>query len=270
VTVPAKVPLILAPTPLHRLAHASADLGIDLWIKRDDLTGFAVGGNKGRKLEYLLAAAIEAKADVVVTCGSAQSNFIRQLGAASAIFGLRCAAVVMPAPFSEVPPSGPIPLQGGNLILDEILGVELHRAENGTWAEIDSIAERLAIEFEQAGKTVYRIPFGGSSPLGAFALFQAGEELKHQGEEPFERIVFGSSSGSTQVGLATSFFESETRVLGVACDPEPEMADDFAKLSSDLSDLTGLPKLKPSDFEIDFGFIGPGYGVPSEDGMNVG
>src|SRR5579885_784560 len=96
---PPKVPLILAPTPLHRLDRLSKDLGLDLWIKRDDLTGFAFGGNKGRKLEYLIADALSQGADVVVTCGASQSNFIRQLAGACAIYGMQCSAVVMELPY---------------------------------------------------------------------------------------------------------------------------------------------------------------------------
>src|ERR1700712_296576 len=101
----------------------SEELGLDLWIKRDDLTGFAFGGNKGRKLEYLIAAAVAADAEVVVTCGGAQSNFIRQLGAAGSRYGIVCAAAVMDLPYEDAPPPAK-PTKGdraGNLILDDIL-----------------------------------------------------------------------------------------------------------------------------------------------------
>src|SRR5687767_5358996 len=94
-----KVELIQLPTPMHRLDRASEKLGIDLWIKRDDLTGFALGGNKGRKLEYLMAEALARQAQVVVTCGASQSNFVRQLGAACSVLGIRCAAAVMDLPY---------------------------------------------------------------------------------------------------------------------------------------------------------------------------
>src|SRR6476619_6083358 len=95
---PPKVPLILSPTPIHRLNNLSKKTGLDLWIKRDDLTGFAFGGNKGRKLEYLIADALTQRAEVITTCGSSQSNFIRQLGAASSMHGLVCSAAVMHLP----------------------------------------------------------------------------------------------------------------------------------------------------------------------------
>ncbi|MBI3721719.1 MAG: pyridoxal-phosphate dependent enzyme, partial [Fimbriimonas ginsengisoli] len=97
--LPRKVPLAQLPTPLHRLDRMSDRLELDLWIKRDDLTGFAGGGNKGRKLEYLMADALDKGAQAVVSCGTTQSNFVRQLGAACAVFGLKCAAATMALPY---------------------------------------------------------------------------------------------------------------------------------------------------------------------------
>jgi len=270
VATPRRLPLIQAPTPLHRLTRASEDLGIDLWIKRDDLTGFALGGNKGRKLEYLLAEAVDSGADTVVTCGSAQSNFIRQLGAACAVAGLRCAAAVMQLPFEDQPPSvPPLLAKGGNVLLDEILGVNLRLLPDGTWEELYAGAEALAVELETAGERVYRIPIGGSSPLGAYAFTQAADELVTQGES-FDWIVFASSSGSTHTGLSYALHGRPTRILGVACDPEPEIAEDFAALGGQLDALLETHiRLQASDFDLDFDHVGPGYGVPSEDGMDA-
>ena len=113
---PARIPLALLPTPCHRLDRLSTELGIDLWIKRDDLTGFAFGGNKGRKLEYLMAEALALRAEVVVTCGAAQSNFVRQLGAACSRLEMSCVAAVMALPFAEAHgrPSFAGSLEGGN------------------------------------------------------------------------------------------------------------------------------------------------------------
>ena len=262
-----RVPLIQTPTPLHRLDRVSADLGIDLWIKRDDLTGFAMGGNKGRKLEFLLADALAMEAEVVVTCGSAQSNFIRQLGAACSCCGLGCAAAVMALPFEDAPPEhDAMPPTGGNVLLDRILGVDLRLHPNGTWEKLYSLAEDLAREYEAAGKRVYRIPVGGSAPLGAYAFLQAAHELKAQAP-PFGTILFASSSGSTHTGLLYGLREVGTRILGVACDPEPEIAEDFAALAAGLAELVGGPAAPTAaDFELDFRFVGAGYGVASEAG----
>ena len=265
-----RIPLICSPTPVHRLDRLSAALGVDLWIKRDDLTGFALGGNKGRKLEYLLADALDLGAETVVTCGAAQSNFVRQLGAACAVAGLRCVAAVMSLPYDEVKPIGAgLGDHGGNVLLDELLGVELRVLPNGTWDELYTATEAVAAELETGGERVYRVPVGGSSPLGAYAFVKAGEELAAQ-TAPFDTIVFASSSGSTHVGLAWHYRETPTRILGVACDPEPDIAEDFAKLSAGLADLLGFGSGLPSEaFDLNFDYVGEGYGVPSPAGQSA-
>jgi D-cysteine desulfhydrase family pyridoxal phosphate-dependent enzyme len=269
-TTPPKVPLILAPTPLHRLNFLSADLGLDLWIKRDDLTGFAFGGNKGRKLEYLIAEALALGADTVVTCGAAQSNFIRQLGAACSMYGLHCSAVVMELPY-DAPAGKPVGKHargsGGNVLLDDILGVELRMYPDGDWDALFAEMDKLVLEKEEMGKNVYRIPIGGSSPLGAYAFYEAAQELN---AGPFDWIVCASSSGSTQTGLAYAFDGSATQVLGVACDPEPEIAADFAEIGRGLATTVNAPRvLQPEDFLMDFESVGAGYGISTKEGEHA-
>jgi D-cysteine desulfhydrase/L-cysteate sulfo-lyase len=262
-----KVRLIQAPTPLHRLDFASDDLGIDLWIKRDDLTGFALGGNKGRKLEYLIGAALAEGATAIVTCGSIQSNFIRQLGAACAMFGLKCAAAVMATPYEFAPPSnGGLRDEGGNALLDAWLGVEMHVYANGTWEELFKHLDELSEGLKKAGSKVFRVPVGGSMPEGAYGFWVAGRELYEQAPPGFDSVVFASSSGSTQVGLAHWFRSSETDVIGIACDPEPEIAQEFVELSKGFAPLIGEHPLVAEEFRIKFDFVGPGYGIPSGDG----
>lgn len=267
-----KVTLIQAPTPLHRLERLSADLGLDLWIKRDDLTGFAMGGNKGRKLEMMLADAIDKGVEVIVTCGALQSNFIRQLGAACSVFGIQCAAAVMATPYEYQPPFiDGLRKENGNLLLDELLGVDLWRYADGTWEDLYRYAEDVAESYETKGKRVYRIPVGGSSPLGAYAFWEAGRELQDQvqNDKAFDWIVFASSSGSTQVGLCHFFRGTNTKVLGIASDPEPDISEDFADLSRGLAELLGDPPLSADEFRIHFDMVGPGYGIPSKDGMDA-
>lgn len=263
-----RLPLIQSPTPLHRLDRVSEDLGIDLWIKRDDLTGFAMGGNKGRKLEYLVADAIAQGAEVVVTCGSAQSNFIRQLAAACAVGGMTCAAAVMALPYEDERPTHPaMPAEGGNVTLDRLFGADLRLHPDGEWEHLYALAEELAQQYEAEGKRVYRIPIGGSAPLGAYAFLQAAHELRVQAPA-FQTILFASSSGSTHTGLLYGLRDLGTRILGVASDPEPEIAEDFATLAAGLAHLLekeDAPKVE--DFDLDFDFVGPGYGVPSEAGQ---
>lgn len=262
---PARIPLILAPTPMHRLERLSQELGIDLWIKRDDLTGFALGGNKGRKLEYLMAEAVAQGADTVVTCGSTQSNFVRQLGAACAMLGMRCVAAVMELPYAAlhgVPPSEHAGL-GGNLILDQLVGVELHRFPNDDWEVLYAHAEELARRAEAAGHHVYRIPVGGSSGLGAYAFVRAAEEVG----DGFDAIVTPCSSGSTHAGLNYAFHGTPTRVIGIACDPEPEIMEDLVRLADELDEITGEAKhLGESDYEFRLDWAGEAYGISSPEG----
>ncbi len=264
---PPKVSLIQSPTPLHRLDRASADLGIDLWIKRDDLTGLALGGNKGRKLEYLMAEVLASGAKAVVTCGAMQSNFIRQLGAACAMLGVKCIAAVMQTPYEFSPPHGEgLRRDGGNVLLDQWLGVDLRVYPDGTWDELYKHSEQLAQALESQGMNVYRIPIGGSSPLGAYAFYEAGLELQAQSLDAFDTIVFASSSGSTQVGLTHAFRSSKTQVLGVCSDPEPDIAEDFAILSESLAPIIGQPAIPSCEFKVRTDMVGPGYGVPSGEG----
>lgn len=278
-SIPAPVRLCQLPTPCHRLDRVSEDLGLDLWIKRDDLTGFAMGGNKGRKIEYLIAEAVASGADTVVTCGAAQSNFIRQLGAACAIFGIRCVAAVMNLPFAAVhgrpAQAGADLIPAGNMVLDRILGVELNEFPDDDWEVLYAHAEELAASAESSGAKVYQVPIGGSSPLGAYAFALAIEEL----EQPFDTIVCPSSSGSTHSGLAWACQPSPEggfdvvvpeilpRVVGVACDPEPEIMEDLVRLVEGLDQLTGIHKrMTESDLELRLEWAGEAYGIPSPEG----
>lgn len=263
--IPSPLRLIQRPTPCHRLDRLSDELGIDLWIKRDDLTGFAMGGNKGRKLEYLMAEAIQLQADVVVTCGATQSNFVRQLGAACSMLGMRCVAAVMDLPYAAVhgKPSYAGSHAGGNVLLDALLGVELRRFADDDWDVLYNHADRIADELEAAGLRVYRVPIGGSSPLGAYAFVMAASEISG----PFDWMLTASSSGSTQAGLAYVWHGSETRVVGIACDPEPEIMEDLVRLVGGLDELTGLAKrMAERDLDLRLDWAGEAYGVPSPAG----
>ncbi|MCE9557772.1 MAG: D-cysteine desulfhydrase family protein [Armatimonadetes bacterium] len=259
-----RFPLCQLPTPCHRLERLSSDLGVELWIKRDDLTGFAAGGNKGRKLEYLLPEILASGCDTVVSSGANQSNFIRQLAAACRMVGLRFAAVTMPLPFEPPAPemiNGAV--QGGNLILDDLFGAEITQLKNGTWDELEAASNQLADKLEKEGCMVKLIPLGGSSVQGAFAFSEACKELG----ESFDHIVVPTSSGSTHAGIAHFFSGTPTKVTGFCADPEPGMTDVVASLCGDLDHLLGTTKhLKPRDIELDTSFSGPGYGVASEVG----
>jgi len=225
------------------------------------LTGFAAGGNKGRKLEYLIADALAHHAETVITCGAAQSNFVRQLGAAGAMTGIRVEAVLMDLPYDHGKRvTEPCAAHGGNRVLNQWVGVIEHHHPDGTWDELFALTADLAAQRRREGRNVMEIPVGGSSALGAFAFAQAAEEVRLGG---WDAIVVPTSSGSTHTGLAYAL-QGHTRIVGIACDPEPEMPDDLADLAGRLDDLTGLGRrLNADDFEYHLIAVGSGYGVAS-------
>jgi D-cysteine desulfhydrase/L-cysteate sulfo-lyase len=259
-SLPARTPLCQLPTPCHRLDRASDALGIDLWIKRDDLTGFALGGNKGRKLEYFASEIVASAPDVVITCGSVQSNFIRQLAALCAILRVPFHAVAMDLPYEYAPVATPgLAGHGANALLTQQFGGQLEVLPNGTWDELFDAMHQRAAQY----RNPYVIPVGGSGIAGAYAFVQAAAEVAQM---DFDRVIFASSSGSTHVGLAYGLAGLKTYVIGIACDPEPELVRDFAALGSQLADRLDRPLLTAEDFDLRLDFVGPGYGVPSEAG----
>lgn len=269
--IPARLPLCILPTPIGTLSRVASDFGTEIFIKRDDLTGFAGHGNKGRKLEYLISEIVAQGIDTVVSSGATQSNFLRQLGAACAVVGIRCLAATMHAPYEEADRKATgILTQGGNPALDEIFGLERTLYPDGTWAELDAHAEALADDERAQGAKVHVIPLGGSGPLGVLAFYRAAEELASQLTAPVDFIVCPSSSGSTHIGLTSYFLGTSTKVIGIGCDPEPEMLDDLVDLSQSFSDAYGLaPALTPQQIDLRLNYVGPGYGVPSPEGTEA-
>ncbi len=255
----APYPLIVKPTPCHRLDRLSDRLGCELWIKRDDLTGFAAGGNKGRKLEYILAKALQDGVTTLVTCGSSESNFIRHLAVAGAVAGLRVVAVTMDHPYEEgYQAKEPPAARPANQIINRLAGLERVHMPDGTWDELFAKADAIAAD--QPGR-VLNIPIGGSSGWGGFAFFEAAKEV-----DDFDRIVCPTSSGSTHAGLQTYFQGSKTKVTGIACDPEPALIEDVLEVSRQLAEILDRPSLTERDFDLRREYVGPGYGIPSEAG----
>ena len=240
------------PTPVQSLPRLSALLGLELLIKRDDQTGLALGGNKTRKLELLLAEALAARADTLITGGAPQSNHCRQTAAATARAGLRCVLVLSGAPRPETT---------GNLLLDRLLGAELRWAGDGS----RDAAMDEAFAFEQAaGRTPYLIPYGGSSPLGAAAYALALRELLDQRQD-VERIVFASSSGGTQAGLLAGarLFGFAGALHAISVDrPAHELAALVADLAGRTARCLGAElRVAPAEVRVDDRFLGGGYAV---------
>jgi D-cysteine desulfhydrase family pyridoxal phosphate-dependent enzyme len=247
-----RVRLAALPTPVQELPRLSAALGCHLQIKRDDLTGLALGGNKTRKLEFLGGAALAEHADTLITGGAPQSNHCRQTAAAAACLGLRCVLVLSGAPR---------PADDGNLLLDTLLGAEM--VWTGDQPRDDAM--RAAFDRERRdGHSPYLIPYGGSNTLGALAYALAVHELAEQGCRP-DWIIFASSSGGTQAGLALGarWFLPNTYVCGISVDAVPEvlasqivlLAEDTARLAQEATDIP------PSSVHVDGRFRGAGYGI---------
>jgi L-cysteate sulfo-lyase len=256
----ARVSIAHLPTPLEPLSRLTAQLGgPELWIKRDDQTGLATGGNKARKLEFLVADALAQGADTLITTGAAQSNHARQTAAAAAKFGLACTLTLR----GEEPP-----LVQGNLLLDRLLGAEVF------WAGSRPLGEtmaQVADELQAAGHRPYVVPYGGSNPVGASGYAAAMEEVLAQCAERelhFDHIVLASSSGGTQAGLMVGAraLAYEGRVLGISVDPEAgTLRHRLAGLATATADHLGLARtFAPEDFYVDDGYLGGGYGVVGE------
>jgi D-cysteine desulfhydrase family pyridoxal phosphate-dependent enzyme len=231
VLIPAPtVPLLPEPTPLHRLPRLSEELGRELWIKRDDLTAVGVGGNKIRKLEYLLGEADEARADVLVTVGAVQSNHCRAVAAAASITGRDCHLVLAGAQ----PPTAT-----GNLLLDEYLGATSEYLPDAGWAEIFDAAEAACQQLRAQGRRPFLMPAGGSTATGSLGYANAYREFLQQceavGLEP-AAIVHATGSGGTQAGLIAGreLLGGEARIVAVAVSLD---ADLMAPVSDGLADV---------------------------------
>ena len=241
------------PTPVTALPRLSAWLdGPDLWIKRDDLTGLAMGGNKTRKLELLLAEAEAQGARTLVTRGAAQSNHCRQTAAAAAARGLQSILVLRGEPPTSV---------NGNLLLDQLLGARL------VWThgrDPQSMLEQTVSQAEADHLRPYLVPYGGSSPLGASAYALALEECLAQGPAP-AWIVAASSSGGTQAGLVAGarLLGFEGKILGISVDmPSGTLRAEVARLASEVCALLGKPaNVSAAEVLVDDRFAAPGYGV---------
>lgn len=254
-----RYPLAHLPTPLEPLARLSAALGgPQLWIKRDDQTGLATGGNKTRKLELLIADALAHQADVVLTVGAVQSNHCRQTAAAAARAGLGCVLVLR----GEAPPRAQ---WTGNLLLDDLLGARLWWS--GDQDPLEALAAAAQAE-QAAGQRPYVVPYGGSNEIGAAAYALAFDELWAQMQAlglGFERVVFASSSGGTQAGLIVGAAACgyQGQVLGISVDKTGgHLRQTVAALLAPTAAYLGLDlDLGPGDVLINDEFLGGGYAV---------
>lgn len=250
------------PTPVEKL-KLSAELGIDLWVKRDDQTGFELAGNKVRKLEFLAQDALDKGATTLVTCGGVQSNHCRATAALAAKLGLRCVLLLR----------GEEPSLSSNFLLDKLFGAEVFFLTKEQYYEgMGELRIMIDSQIRSQGGKSYFIPEGGSNGLGAFGYAEAFLELERQrkeaGEAPYDSVVFAHGSGGTHAGLILgklmSGEEAEgTRLIGVnVC---YDAKESFRRTKDALWQAIQQYKLPYSfaaqDAEILDGFLGRGYAL---------
>ena len=252
------------PTPLEPAARLGEHLGIDdLWVKRDDLTGLALGGNKARKLELLLADAIDRGADTLVTGGGPQSNHARITAAAAATVGMECHLAL----------AGPRPTHtDGNLLVDHLLGATLHFDGAVDYYDIERDIEAVASRLAEAGRRPYAIPVGGASVIGAAAYALAVDELATQlarlDRPRFDWIVVADGSGGTQAGLLAGLGAQGTRVLGVDVGTRPDLDTAVPALARATAEhLARTTDLGPT--VVDHAHVGRGYGWATEGAVDA-
>lgn len=269
-----RVELIQRPTPFRKLARLSKRLdGPEIYVKRDDLTGLAFGGNKSRKLEFIIADMLRKKADVVITWASVQSNWCLQTAAAACMFGIRPVLVLFRT--SDLPPEA-----DGNLLLDIILDadIRIRDAEKGKVvksAQAFDILEEAALEFRAKGLRPYLVPVGGSlvggdmdKPYGAVGYVEAFAEMLEQASgEGFvpDYVVHSTGSGGTQAGLlvGAKALTDECRVLGIsASDLKRPISKDVLEIARTADETLGLKLgIEPEDVIVHDEYLGAGYGA---------
>lgn len=244
------------PTPIEPLPRLSAALGgPTLLVKRDDQTGLAFGGNKTRKLEFLVAEAQAQGADLLITAGALQSNHCRQTAAAAARFGFACTLVLVGEPPSRA---------SANLLLDGLLGAQIVWTKK---AQREAMLEHVRARAAAQGHKPYLVPYGGSNPTGALGYAFAVEEFLAQGVRA-DWIVFASSSGGTQAGLVLGqrLFGYAGKILGISVDePQTVLQERVARLAGETSEKFGerLP-FEPDDILVNADYCTAGYGVLTE------
>lgn len=251
----AKAPLALLPTPIHRLENFGRQLnGPELWIKRDDLTGLEGGGNKTRKLEYLVGDALQSGADMLVTVGAIQSNHTRQTAAAAAKSNLKCALLH----FGWTKDPGPMYRQTGNVLLSSLMGADLYLDETERPIEDQSPLVDFVESLRRAGHKPYLIPGGASEHrLGSLGYMQCAAEIVLQSRERdtrFDYVVHCTGSSSTQAGLVAgfAFLGEDTKVIGVADDHETHVKRRrvLELANNSLAELDTAVRISPRDVEI--------------------
>jgi D-cysteine desulfhydrase len=265
--LPARQTLARLPTPLEPLRRIAEGTGLDLWVKRDDLTGSALSGNKVRKLEFLVAEALATGADTLITCGALTSNHARATAVAAARVGLRSHLFLR----GEAPP-----LPDGNLLLDHFVGATVTFITPEQWSARDTLMASEADRIAERGGQAYVIPEGGSNALGSLGYTLAAQELLEQAATEgltLRRVVHATGSGGTTAGLAlgmAALGRSDVDVIGVAvCDDADYFNGVITRILDDVQDA-GFASAKTRSaarWQILEGYQGKGYALTTPEEM---
>ena len=257
-----KINLGCFPTPFYKMAHLSDKLGLSIYIKRDDLSGLAAGGNKTRKLEFVLADAIEQGCDVILTTGQAQSNH-------AMLTAMACRKADLD-PILVLKKRG-VTGNKGNMLLNKIVDADVRFVDSDHYDEVYQEMNILAEELRQKGRNPYLIPVGASVPLGCLGYVAGAIEMFSQADQmgvDIDQIVCASGSGGTQAGLIVGarLMGKKTRITGILASPEQGFDELVYQLSLDTALLLEADLGLTREDVILREYVGPGYGVPSEGG----
>jgi L-cysteate sulfo-lyase len=259
------------PTPLERLDRLSAELGgPEIWIKRDDCTGMSTGGNKTRKLEFLMAEAELQGADMVMTQGATQSNHARQTAAFAAKMGMECHILLEDRTGSNNANYN----HNGNVLLDHLHGATTEKRPGGL--DMNAEMEAVAETFRAQGKNVYTIPGGGSNATGALGYVNCAFEILSQANDrglKIDHIVHATGSAGTQAGLVTGLkaMNAQIPLLGIGVRaPKAKQEENVYNLACATAEKLGCAGIvKREDVVANTDYVGEGYGIPTEGGLEA-
>jgi L-cysteate sulfo-lyase len=250
------------PTALEQAPRLSEALGVDIWIKRDDCTGLAGGGNKTRKLEFLVGAALDDECDTLVTQGAVQSNHVRQTAAAAAACGLACEVILEERTGSKAEDY----VGNGNVLLDKLFGAAIRFVPGGT--DMTAELEKTADDVRERSGRPYVIPGGGSNGIGALGYVDCAREIVVQADEydlEVDRVITATGSAGTHAGLVAGMavMGADIPVLGIGVRaPRPKQEDMVFKLAVETAVMLGRPEAISRDMVVaDCDYVGEGYGM---------
>ena len=256
------------PTPIEYLANITEYLdGPEIFIKRDDCTGLATGGNKTRKLEFIMPDALNSKADLIVTVGAIQSNHARQTAASCAILGIKCLIVLE----QRVPNATEAYMNSGNVFLNKLFDADMVLCPIGE--DVQEYAHKIMDKKRNEGKNPYFIPVGGSNHLGELGYIECMREIEEYDKDGlFTHIVLATGSGGTQAGLVAgkNIYKSKAQIIGISIkDSKNDQEEKVLKLTNNSCDYVGEGHVSRNEVIAFDGYVGGGYAIPTEDMMSA-